>query len=94
VSALALPLDTMLNTERHFKADFAGRPQVSSAGDVSQVIAARDRGSIGSVVAWTVNDEAQLMELMTLGVNGIITDYPGRLRHVVTTLHTHATIEP
>jgi glycerophosphoryl diester phosphodiesterase len=53
--------------------------------EVSQVLAARDRGRFDSVIAWTVNDEAQLLELMALGVNGIITDNPALLRHIVET---------
>jgi glycerophosphoryl diester phosphodiesterase len=53
--------------------------------EVSQVLAARDRGRFDSVIAWTVNDEAQLLELRSLGVNGIITDNPALLRHLVET---------
>ncbi len=35
------------------------------------------------VVVWTVNDPADMAELITLGVDGIITDYPDRLRRVM-----------
>lgn len=35
------------------------------------------------VVIWTVNDEAEMGRLIDLGIDGIITDYPDRLRHVV-----------
>jgi glycerophosphoryl diester phosphodiesterase len=31
------------------------------------------------VHVWTVNDEAQMRELIRLGVDGIITDQPARL---------------
>jgi len=34
-------------------------------------------------VAWTVNDAGRMRELIELGVNGIITDYPDRLRTVM-----------
>lgn len=35
------------------------------------------------VIPWTVNDEAEMRRLMELGVDGIITDYPDRLREVM-----------
>ncbi len=35
------------------------------------------------VVVWTVNDPARMRALIDLGVDGIITDYPGRLRRVL-----------
>ena len=40
-----------------------------------------DRGL--QVQVWTINDEQQMRELIELGVDGIITDYPDRLRSVV-----------
>ena len=36
-----------------------------------------------TVVAWTVNSEAALKELVALGVNGIITDNPALLHRIV-----------
>ena len=36
-----------------------------------------------AVIAWTVNDEARMSELINLGVDGIITDYPDRLRQLM-----------
>ena len=48
------------------------------------------RGRFDSVIAWTVNDETQLLELMALGVNGIITDNPALLRHLVETSQSYA----
>ena len=36
------------------------------------------------VVVWTVNKPARMAELIDLGVDGIITDYPDRLRKVMT----------
>jgi glycerophosphoryl diester phosphodiesterase len=35
------------------------------------------------VVPWTVNDPAQMRRLIDIGVDGIITDYPDRLRRVM-----------
>jgi glycerophosphoryl diester phosphodiesterase len=36
-----------------------------------------------TVVPWTVNDRSQMEHLIALGVDGIITDYPDRLRAVM-----------
>lgn len=38
------------------------------------------------VVVWTVNDPEQMKALIQLGVDGIITDYPDRLRRVMKAL--------
>ena len=35
------------------------------------------------VVVWTVNNEAEMRRMITLGVNGMISDYPDILRRVV-----------
>ena len=35
------------------------------------------------VVVWTVNDPSDMRRLIEAGVNGIITDYPDRLREVL-----------
>ena len=35
------------------------------------------------VHVWTVNDADEMSELLALGVDGIITDFPGRLRDVI-----------
>ena len=35
------------------------------------------------VFAWTVNDESEMRRLLALGVDGIITDQPGRLAQVL-----------
>ncbi len=37
------------------------------------------------VNAWTVNDPQDMLQAMTLGVDGIITDYPNRLRELMQT---------
>lgn len=51
--------------------------------EIAEVIAARDDGAFDTVVAWTVNDESALQELVGLGVNGIITDHPALLSRIV-----------
>ncbi len=48
------------------------------------VRAARSRGA--AVVAWTVNDPVRIAALARLGVDGIVTDDPGRAREVLATL--------
>jgi glycerophosphoryl diester phosphodiesterase len=35
------------------------------------------------VLPWTVNDPSEMRKLIELGVDGIITDYPDRLRSVM-----------
>ncbi|HBA39903.1 MAG TPA: hypothetical protein DCZ05_09225 [Deltaproteobacteria bacterium] len=35
------------------------------------------------VFVWTVNDTAEMARLVALGVDGIITDFPARLRDLV-----------
>ncbi len=49
--------------------------------DKAQLIQAHDLGL--EVVVWTVNDRAVMHALIDLGVDGIITDYPDRLRRVL-----------
>ena len=34
------------------------------------------------VVVWTVNDERDMEQMISLGVDGIISDYPDRLRRI------------
>jgi hypothetical protein len=51
--------------------------------EIAEVMAARDDGCFDTVVAWTVNNEASLKELVALGVNGIITDDPALLYSIV-----------
>jgi glycerophosphoryl diester phosphodiesterase len=38
------------------------------------------------VVPWTVNERPQMERLIRAGVDGLITDYPDRLRAVMTAL--------
>jgi glycerophosphoryl diester phosphodiesterase len=34
---------------------------------------------------WTINDESEMRRLIALGVDGVMSDFPGRLRAVVDT---------
>jgi glycerophosphoryl diester phosphodiesterase len=43
-----------------------------------EVIAAAHRSGL-EVHVWTINDQAEMEEMLSLGVDGIITDYPSRL---------------
>jgi glycerophosphoryl diester phosphodiesterase len=52
-------------------------------GELGDVVDARERGEIRSVVAWTVSDEKRLRELVTLGADAILTDDPALLRRIV-----------
>ena len=36
-----------------------------------------------SLYYWTINDDEQMRELIAKGVDGVITDYPDRLRRVL-----------
>ncbi len=51
--------------------------------DGARIKDAHDRGL--AVKVWTVNDEDRMNQLIDLGVDGIITDYPDRLRRVLAT---------
>lgn len=52
--------------------------------ELGDVVEAREKGEIRSVVAWTVSDEKHLRELVTLGADAILTDDPALLRRIVT----------
>jgi glycerophosphoryl diester phosphodiesterase len=43
-----------------------------------EVVSAAHRNGL-EVHVWTINDQALMEEMLSLGVDGIITDYPGRL---------------
>lgn len=49
--------------------------------DADGMAAARAAGI--SVLGWTVNEPADIARMIDLGVNGIITDYPGRAQRVL-----------
>ena len=51
--------------------------------EIAQVVAARDQGHFDAVIAWTVNNEVQLKDLVNLGINGIITDDPALLQRIM-----------
>ncbi|EHR63908.1 glycerophosphodiester phosphodiesterase [Saccharomonospora cyanea] len=66
-----------------------GNPQGGAVGDDDYVpfttkeLVAEAHAAGLKVVPWTVNDEATMHKLIDDGVDGIITDYPDRLRKVV-----------
>jgi glycerophosphoryl diester phosphodiesterase len=51
--------------------------------DLREVDLAEAKGLGLNVVVWTVNEPADMRSLIDLGVDGIITDYPDRLRAVM-----------
>jgi glycerophosphoryl diester phosphodiesterase len=57
-------------------ADFGGRPMVTPA-----LVAFAHANEI-QVHVWTINDPAQMHALLDLGVDGIISDHPARVREV------------
>jgi glycerophosphoryl diester phosphodiesterase len=75
-----------------------GAPPYAAAGDALQippehrgmrlatpeVVAAAHRNGL-EVHVWTINEQAKMEEMLSLGVDGIITDYPTRL---LTLLHS------
>ncbi|MGH7406693.1 MAG: glycerophosphodiester phosphodiesterase [Candidatus Methylomirabilales bacterium] len=52
-----------------------------------QLITARERGLTAAaglrLYAWTVDDEVQMRRLVDLGLDGIVTNFPGRLRRLL-----------
>lgn len=51
--------------------------------DVARAVHARSRGRLESVVAWTINERDRLLEMLELGVDGILTDDPALLRSLI-----------
>ncbi|GAA2408053.1 glycerophosphodiester phosphodiesterase family protein [Streptomyces glaucosporus] len=66
-----------------------GDPQGGAVGDpdyrpyVTRAMVARAHAAGMRVIPWTVNDPATMRKLIDDGVDGIITDYPDRLRAVM-----------
>ena len=54
-----------------------------NAGAVTQALVDEAHGLRLAVVPWTVNDPADMERLVAWGVDGLITDYPDRLRAVL-----------
>jgi len=52
-------------------------------GDVDPAKVARAKSLGLQVIVWTVNDEPRMRELIDMGVDGIISDYPDRLMEVL-----------
>jgi glycerophosphoryl diester phosphodiesterase len=53
--------------------------------NLTPALAAEARSLGVKVLPWTVNDPAEMARLIDLGVDGLITDYPDRLRKVMAT---------
>jgi glycerophosphoryl diester phosphodiesterase len=58
-------------------AEFMGRPLVTP-----ELISFAHAHEV-QVHVWTINDEAEMRRLLALGVDGVMSDFPGRLRRVV-----------
>jgi glycerophosphoryl diester phosphodiesterase len=54
-----------------------------NAGALTQTLLAEAHGLGLKVIPWTVNNPADMARLMDWGVDGIITDYPDRLRELM-----------
>ena len=61
--------------------DSLGFGSVSGELDFSSTIQVRAAG--GQVMVWTCNDPNQIRRLIAVGVTGIISDYPNRVRRVL-----------
>ena len=66
------------------KAQTMGVRQIGPRADlVTQPLLGEAQDAGLQVATWTVNEPAQMEALISMGVNGIMTDYPERLRAVV-----------
>jgi glycerophosphoryl diester phosphodiesterase len=82
-------LEPMLVTGYLYDEEIADAPARAVEAGARQILPRADRITAGLVrdahrldlklVAWTVNDVGRMKELIGLGVDGIITDYPDRL---------------
>jgi glycerophosphoryl diester phosphodiesterase len=59
------------------------RPNFVHFSLVTQALVERMRGNGGLLYVWTVDDETEMRRLIGLGVDGICTNYPDRLRRLV-----------
>lgn len=57
-----------------------GRIWSSFHGDLDAAQVKEAQGLGLTVLAWTVNDPAQIARMLDLGVDGIVTDRPDRVR--------------
>jgi glycerophosphoryl diester phosphodiesterase len=74
-------------------ADYGSAPRMAKAagctawspnGDAVTESLVKEAQSLGlKVIPWTINDEAEMDRLIGWGVDGLITDYPDRLRAVM-----------
>lgn len=71
---------------RHFRNVSIGLGQRLWPGfrdEIMEVLRARDRGLLDSVIVWTISEPDRLRELVAAGVDGILTDDPPLLRMLV-----------
>ncbi|MEO8190738.1 MAG: glycerophosphodiester phosphodiesterase family protein [Acidobacteriota bacterium] len=61
--------------------------------EVADVVRARERGELDSVILWTINEPDQLRELVSFAPDGILTDDPPLLRGLLLDRRLRATEE-
>jgi glycerophosphoryl diester phosphodiesterase len=64
-----------------------GRIWSPNYGDLTEALVKEAKGLGLQVLPWTVNDPPEMERLIDWGVDGIITDYPDRLRDVMAAKH-------
>ena len=53
------------------------------SGNLTEELVSEARAIGLAVIAWTVNEPADIERMLDLGVDGLITDYPDRARAVL-----------
>jgi len=73
------PLNNSVNYLKEIEAD-AYNPSISII-NLDEINLLHDKGFL--VIVWTVNDERDMKDLIKVGVDGIITDFPQKLKKVL-----------
>ncbi|HLW98839.1 MAG TPA: glycerophosphodiester phosphodiesterase family protein [Candidatus Acidoferrales bacterium] len=63
--------------------EIGARQLLPKADAITPELVATAKGQGLGVVAWTVNEPTEMRALMAMGVDGIITDYPDRLKAIL-----------